>query len=57
MGVLVGLVEGGREGKGKGWTNSGDFFAFSLNVLAEVLLYPAHCYNCVVAECLDYLER
>lgn len=34
----------------------GDFFAFTVDVVAKVLLHAAHCYYCVVAERLDHLQ-
>jgi hypothetical protein len=35
----------------------GDFFAFTVDVVTEVLLHAAHCYYRVVAERLDHLQR
>lgn len=34
----------------------GDFFAFAVDVVAEVLLHAAHCYYRIVAERLDHLQ-
>lgn len=32
-----------------GLTYRGDFLAFAIDIVAEVFLYPAHCYDGVVA--------
>lgn len=41
---------------GVGGAYGGDFFAFAINVITEVLLHAAHCYYCVVAKRLDHLQ-
>ena len=41
---------------GVGGAYCGDFFAFAINVITEVLLHAAHCYYCVVAKRLDHLQ-
>lgn len=41
---------------GLGYAYRGNILVFTVDVFAEVFLYTAHSYDCVVAECLDHLQ-